>query len=157
MQSAPRGAVVEVGPGYYASPKTERREPITVLARHPAVDDARKEINTDRRSVIEPAVHTAPSGATGEQHVAPWRQVRVTGPKTGEVYTVWKWENSPVENPWRMGYATDRAGQPQRVAHWDRKEGSHDGYTMETPEGWAEVLHRNESYNYGFTSFGSDV
>jgi hypothetical protein len=157
MERAPSGAVVEVGPGYFGAPMTARREPITLVARHPAVDDARGEINARRRSVIEPSILSAPSGAAHEDHAAPWRQVRLKGPKTGQAYSVWKWEDSPVEAPWRMGYAADRAGQPRRVAHWDRKEGSHYGYTMETPEGWAEVLHLNESYNYGFTSFGSDV
>ncbi len=157
MEDAPTRAVVQVGPGFYAPPTSERQEPLTLLAQYPAVDDERSEINKGRRSVIEPEVHSSPLRATGEEHTAPWRQVSLKGPATGAMYKVWKWEDSPVGSVTRMGYATTRAEQPMRVAHWDRKEGTEDGYTLSTPEGWAEVLYRNETYNYGFASFDTDV
>ena len=52
----------------------------------------------------------------------------------------------------QLGYAASRAGAPARVAHWKK-----DTADLATPAGWAEKLHTNLTYNYGFYATGSDV
>lgn len=81
----------------------------------------------------------------------------MTGPATGAPYTVWKWAASPINEATRLTVAPDQHGVPQRVAYWDRKSGTYDKYTLSTPEGWAEVLYKNATYNCGFASFGADI
>ncbi|MDP9353435.1 MAG: hypothetical protein M3P51_18095, partial [Chloroflexota bacterium] len=72
-------------------------------------------------------------------------------------YTVWKWTGSPVSATSKLTFAANRSAVARRIAYWDRKSGSYGNYTLSTPAGWAEVLYRNSTYNYGFASFGSDV
>lgn len=148
--SAPAGAIVRVAPGSYAPPSTNRTTPITVVAENPAVDDGQNIINDGKRSVIEPQTISAPNSGV-------WQSVKLNGPATGQGYTVWKWTGSPVEIATELAWSSSRTDEPQRVAYWNRQDGTFKGYTMETPEGWAEVLYRNDSYNFGFTSFGSDI
>lgn len=150
LADAPPGAVVQVAPGSYAPPTEERDEPITFLAQHPAVDDKQEAINAGQRSVIEPQTFSAPGAGT-------WVRVELTGPATGEQYAVWKWAGSPVKDATRVTVAAERGAIPQRIAHWARKSGAANGFTMESPAGWAEVLHRNETYNYGFAAFDNDL
>ncbi|MDP9380517.1 MAG: DUF1565 domain-containing protein, partial [Chloroflexota bacterium] len=157
LSSAPAGAVVQVGPGFYAPPTVQRTTAVTLVAQYPAVDNYRRPINAGSHSVIAPDTYSVPSGATGGGYPAPWRAVKLTGPATGGVYTVWKWAGSPVNSAGRVSFAASRNALPKRVAHWDRKSGTYGSYTMGTPAGWAEVLYRNKTYNYGFASFGSDI
>ena len=150
LADAPASAIVQVAPGSYAPPTTDRKEPITLLAQRPAVDDNREPTNAGSRSVIEPQTATAPGAGT-------WAKVTLAGPATGEQYAVWKWAGSPVKNATRLTVAPDPGAVPQRIAHWARKSGAANGYTLATPAGWAEALYRNETYNYGFASFGNDI
>jgi hypothetical protein len=146
LANAPDGAVVEVSPGRYAVPTVVRSTPITLYAAFPAVDNQGNEINAGQRSVIQPVATTTPgSGA--------WQQETLIGPATGKPFTVWRW-SAPVEVI-RLAFET-RAGI-QRVAAWDHKSGSRDGYTLESPAGFAEVLYENLDYNFGFQSYGADV
>ena len=154
--SAPSGAVVRVAPGSYAPPASQRTTPITLMAQNPAVDDSRAPINAGNRSVIEPQTISSPIGGSGA-YVAPWVKVGLKGPATGATYSVWKWAASPLSSARRMTFAESQGTPPKRVAYWDRKSGTYGSYTMQTPEGWAEVLHKNDTYNYGFASFNSDV
>jgi hypothetical protein len=149
--SAPSGAVVQVGPGSYAPPKSARTSPITLVAQYTAVDDNQSVINAGKHSVIEPQSISTPNSGT-------WQQVTLKGPATGKSYKVWKWTNSPAATSTLMAYAPSRDAVPQRVAYWSQKSGGPGGnWTLKTPEGWAEVLYENDSYNYGFTSFGRDI
>lgn len=150
LADAPAGAVVRVAPGSYAPPTIPREAPLVMFAEHPAVDDNREPINAGQRSVVEPQTFTSPGQGA-------WVRVTLTGPATGEQYAVWKWEASPVTDATRLTVATDRGAVPQRIAHWALKSGEADGFTLETPEGWAEALYRNETYNFGFTTFGNDI
>jgi hypothetical protein len=159
VQAAPSGAVVQVGPGYFATshanagnPRTGRAAPLTLVAQYPAVDDGRAPINEGARSVIEPVGLSAPSGATDGPNPGAWRSVSLHGPRTGEAYTVWHWSGSPVTDARQLGYATSRAGSPTRLAHWAR-----DAADLATPAGWAEKLYTNLTYNYGFYAAGQDV
>jgi Protein of unknown function (DUF1565) len=150
LKDAPAGAIVRVAPGSYAPPTVAREEPLTIVAEHPAVDDNREPINAGMHSVVEPQTFSSPGEGA-------WVKVTLKGPATGQDYTVWKWANSPVADATRLTVATDRGAVPQRIAYWALKDGESNGYTMQTPEGWAEVLYRNETYNYGFTAFGNDL
>lgn len=150
LKDAPAGAVVRVAPGSYAPPAVPREAPLTMIAEHPAVDDNREPINAGSRSVVEPQTFSSPGEGS-------WVKVALKGPATGQDYTVWKWANSPVADATRLSVATDRGAVPQRIAYWALKKGQSNGYTLETPEGWAEVLYRNETYNFGFTAFGNDL
>lgn len=155
--AAPAGAVVQVAPGYYAPPEVERELPITLVAQKPAATDALEPINLGARSVIEPPTFSSPAGTAGAAFAGTWTRVLLTGPATKQQHAVWKWAGSPVDGATRLTVAPGRADIPQRVAYWDRKPGAAGAYTMETPAGWAEVLYRNETYNFGFTSFGNDL
>jgi hypothetical protein len=156
LTAAPSGAIVQVAPGSYAPPTAERKSPLTLVAQRPAVDDNRDPI-AGPHTVIEPQTFAAPAGTAGAAAPGPWTAVTLTGPATGAQYKVWKWTGSPVKNATRLTIAADRAAVPQRIAYWDRKSGTKNGYTMESPAGWAELLYKNETYNYGFASFDSDV
>ncbi|HEX5166494.1 MAG TPA: DUF1565 domain-containing protein, partial [Thermomicrobiales bacterium] len=150
FNSAPAGAVVSVAPGSYAPPTTNRTLPITLVAENPAVDDGQNIINAGKHSVIEPQTIT-------ERNSGAWTNVKLKGPATGQTYSVWKWAGSPVANATVLAWSNSRTDEPQRVGYWNRRDGTFDGYSMETPEGWSEVLYRNETYNFGFASFGNDV
>lgn len=151
LGEAPSGAVVRVAPGSYAPPTVARKEPITLVAARPAVGDDREPTNAGARSVIEPQSFTLPG--TGA-----WVRTTLTGPATGEGFAVWAWSGGPAGGgATRLTIAADRRATPQRVAYWARKNGTVGGYTLGTPAGWAEVLYRNETYNYGFAAFGSDL
>lgn len=154
--AAPSGAVVQVAPGSYAPPTVERKSPLTLVAQRPAVDDNREPL-PGPHSVIEPQTFSAPTGTAGAAAPGPWVEVALPGPATGAPYKVWKWAGSPVADATRLTIAADRAAVPQRVAYWDRKKGTKDSYSMETPAGWAELLYKNQTYNYGFASFGADL
>ena len=159
VRDAPAGAVVQVGPGYFSvnrstaqTPPTTRTRPLVLVAEYSAVDDARQPLNVGRRSVIESAGVTSPVGATDGPNPGVWRQVALTGPKSGAVYTVWQWAGSPVMDATQLGYAESRAATPIRVAHWAR-----DKADLATAAGWAEKLRANLTYNYGFYADGPDV
>jgi hypothetical protein len=155
--AAPGEAVVQVGPGFYQRPPMPRTKPITLVAQFPAVGDERLPVNEGQRSIIESGIGTSPSG-TNDRNAGVWQAVTLIGPATGRTYTVWKWSSgAPSRGATEMAFAQTRTGALQRVAYWDRKAGSIGGYSLETPAGWAEVLHTNRSYRYGFTTFGADV
>jgi hypothetical protein len=151
IRDAPSGAVVSLGPGYYPRPTSARTIPITLLAQFPAVDDAQRVINEGRRSVIEYGIVSSPSGSGGP-NAGVWQRVMLTGPKTGRPYPVWKWAGCGVSDVDELGYASTRADLPKRVARWALK-----GPDLMTPEGWAEKLYTNRTYNYGFAGFGQDL
>ena len=156
FEDAPPGAVVQVGPGSYTPPTVERDKPLTLVAQYPAVDDDRNPINEGKRAIIEPAVIASPRGSGGE-HEAPWRRVTLKGPATGQSFSIWAWRGAPVEGVVQMAFAPSLDAPLRRVAKWDIKDGTSEGFTMEAPEGWTEILYTNRSYNYGFAAFGSDV
>ncbi len=156
FKDAPSGAVVQVGPGSYAPPTVERKSPLTLVAQYPAVDKDRRPINLGKHAVIEPKVVSSPRG-TGGPYEAPWQKVELRGPATGKRFSIWVWRQAPVQGVLRMEFASSRDAQLRRVAKWDIKKGTHEGYSMETPEGWVELLYENLSYNYGFASFDGDV
>jgi hypothetical protein len=156
LTAAPDGAIVQVAPGSYAPPTVARKSPLTLVAQHPAVDDNREPL-AGPHSVIEPQTSSAPAGTANASNPGPWTEVALTGPATGAPYKVWKWAGSPVKDATRLTIAPDRNAVPQRVAYWDRKNGTKDRYTLGSPEGWAEVVYKNETYNYGFASFGTDL
>jgi hypothetical protein len=148
VTGAPSGAVVQVGPGYYAAPSSARALPLTLVAQFPAVDDAGAAINAGQRSVIEAGAATSP-GST-------WTPVTLTGPglggaPIGDTYTLWRWAGAGSGTGF-LGYADTRAGQPTRVAKWDHK-----GAEVPMPARWAETLYTNKTYNYGWALFGSDI
>jgi hypothetical protein len=159
IRAAPSGAVVQVGPGYYSvpgraaqPPPAPRTRPLTLVAEYPAVGDDRRPINDGRRSVVEPNGVSSPAGATDGPNPGVWRQVSLTGPRTGQVYTVWSWAGSPAGDAMQLGYAESRAATPRRVAHWVK-----DKADLATPAGWAEKLYTNLTYNYGFYADGADL
>ncbi len=147
---------MQVAPGSYAPPTVERKTPITLVAARPAVGDDREPI-AGPHSIIAPQAFSAPTGTVGATAAAPWTPVALTGPATGAPYTVWKCAASPANEATHLTVAPDQHGVPQRVAYWDRKSGTYDKYTLSIPEGWAEVLYKNATYNYGFASFGADI
>jgi hypothetical protein len=153
VASAPPGAVVQVGAGYYAAPISARGTPLTLMAEHPAVDGDRRPVNADRRSVIDSGIVSGPSAAAEPGVVrTPWERVTLTGPgnagaPSGEPYAVWRWRGVATSPGW-LGYAASRAAQPKRIAAWSAK-----GADMQTPAGWAEKLYTNGTYNYGWVSF----
>ncbi|HEU5316355.1 MAG TPA: hypothetical protein VFX49_09615, partial [Chloroflexota bacterium] len=158
VRAAPAGAVVQVGPGFYAPPAagSVRREPLALVAEYPAVDDAQEPANAGRRSVVEPAAVSSPAGSGGPNAGA-WQRVTLLGPgrggaPAGAPYAVWRWAESPVAGAEQLGYAATREELPERVAHW-----AADAYDLATPAGWAEKLYTNRSYNYGFAAFGRDL
>jgi len=155
--SAPAGAVVEVGPGTYPTPSLTRSQPITLVAQYPAVDDSGQPINAGQRTVISAQAVASPAGSAGPWQSAPWKEVSLTGPVTGKTFKVWKWAGAPVSGADYLAIAQRPGDVPFLVAYWSKKSGTYNGYSMSTPEGWAEVLYQNLSYNYGFTSFGDDV
>jgi hypothetical protein len=153
--SAPPGAVVRLGPGYFARPSGGRASPITLVAQHPAVADGGSVINAGRHSVVDSGVVSSPTGSGGPNAGA-WQRVTLTGPGLagapgGAKYAVWMWAGSGV-SPTQLGYASSREAAPRRVANW--KAG---GADLATPAGWAEKLYTNRSYNYGFYASGQDV
>ena len=159
IKDAPSGAVVQIGPGHYPTERakiggaaTARSAPLTLVAQYPAVDANRQPTDAAQRSVIEPAGLSSPTGASDGPNPGPWRQVTLTGPKTGATHTVWQWTNSPVTDATQLGYATTRNGSPLRVANWKK-----DARDLASPAGWAEQLFTNLTYNYGFYSLGRDL
>jgi hypothetical protein len=153
---APTGAVVEVGSGYYQGYDRARTTPITLKAQFPAVDDNQNIVNVGQHSIIEPAGVSSPTGSNGP-NPGVWQQVSLTGPglggaPAGATYQVWKWTNSPVAGAAQLGYSTTRDGQPQRIVDWADKRDD-----LATPEGWAEKVYTNKSYNFGFASYGNDI
>jgi hypothetical protein len=159
IQSAPASAVVQVGPGYFATSRakagwtsTARSQPLTLIAQYPAIDDNRTPVNAGRRSVIEPVGLSSPTGASDGPNPGVWRRVSLVGPTTGTSYSVWTWTGSPIADATQLGYATERANGPTRVAHWKK-----DSADLSTPAGWAEKLYTNLTYNHGFFATGSDV
>ncbi|MGE3268392.1 MAG: hypothetical protein AB7P40_06570 [Chloroflexota bacterium] len=159
FRNAPAGAVVQVGPGFYAvagraakpSPAVRTR-PLTLLAEYPAVDADHQPINAGQRSVIESAGVTSPAGAADGPNPGVWRQVTLTGPKSGRTFAVWHWADSTVPDAMQLGYAETRAATPLRVAHWAQDKGD-----LASAAGWAEKLYTNLTYNWGFYSQGPDL
>lgn len=168
MTTAPSGAIVQVGPGAYQSANCvnkdfTRTSSITFVAQYPAVDDSQNIINDGNRSVVDCGVYTSPTGS-GDTNAGVWQQVTLTGSPTGQTRTLWHWI-SPFSSSYPaqfMGYTSSRSGIPTRIPFWDRKSGtttdtSGQVWAMTPVEDWADLLYTNKSYNYGFTSFGSDV
>ncbi len=179
VRTAPADAVVQVAPGYYASPNSAvntisgcnkdqiRANSITFVAEKPAVDDNQNIINPGQHSVIDYGVITSPVGSNSA-NPGVWQQVTLTGPATGQPYTVYKWSSPYATSAIAMGYAPSRDATPQRVASWDLKSGTatdksgkvwylKNASNPADASGWAEVLYNNKMYNYGFASFGSDI
>ncbi|MBI4505790.1 MAG: hypothetical protein HY691_09670 [Chloroflexi bacterium] len=151
VADAPPGAVVQVGPGYYQAGDVERRQPLTLVAQHPAVDDQRTPANAGRRSVVEYGVVATPAGS-GEPNAGVWQRVALVGPTTGRSFTVWRWPESGFGSLRQLGYAATREGLPKRVALWRAA-----GPALQTPAGWAEMLYTNRTYTYGFYTSGQDI
>jgi hypothetical protein len=158
MRSAPSGAVVQVGPGYFLKPSSERSMPLTLVAQYPAVDDSGMVINHGLRSVVEAGTVSTPAGS-GQPDAGVWQQVTLTGPgrggaPAGAMYTVWKWTDSRHAQPSlsALGYAARREDLPQRIALWKA-----DTADVSTPAGWAEKLFTNQTYNYGAYVNGPDL
>ncbi len=179
VRSAPADAVVQVAPGYYASPNSAvntiagcnkdqiRSTPISFVAEKPAIDDDRNIINAGEHSVIDYGVITSPTGSNSA-NPGVWQRVTLTGPATGQPYTVYKWSSPYTTAAIAMGYAPTRDAIPQRIASWDLKSGTatdksgkvwylKNAANPADASGWAEVLHTNKLYNYGFATFGSDI
>ena len=102
-------------PRLLRAPGGQRKAPLTLVARATAVDDNREPIKPGRTSVIEPQTFSAPGAGT-------WTKVTLTGPATGQQYTVWKWAGSPV-NDATPPDGRDRPGAvPQPIAHLGAQE-----------------------------------
>ncbi len=151
--AAPDGAVVQVGPGYFTRPAGARSAPITFVAQYPAVDDARAPISLGQHSIIGPALLSSPGQGV-------WQPVTLTGPTTGQSYTLWKWADAPIgfETRIQVGVSPTLQDSPRRVQMWDRKKDSQtDGqgrtWSMDTPAAWADLLWNNQSYNYGLAAW----
>src|SRR5262249_52900923 len=136
VRDAPSDAIVQVGPGYYASSwakvgnwSTARRTPLALVAQYPAVGDDRQPINAGQRSVIEPHGLSSPTGATDGPNPGAWQRVTLVGPQTGVAFAVWRWGGSPVTDATQLGYGATRASAPVRVAHWKR-----DAADLATPQ-----------------------
>ncbi|MGQ0827487.1 MAG: T9SS type A sorting domain-containing protein [Bacteroidota bacterium] len=160
VTAAPSGAIVQVGPGYFATPFTMRTLPITLVAQYPAIDNQHTVINSGNHSVIDFGNNmvTTPMGS-GQTNAGVWQQVTITGPgytgaPAGATYKIWKWSSSGLfmnyYAPSIAGYANSRAEIPKRIPHWEIK-----GNDMSTPEGWVEKLYTNKTYNYGWTIFAN--
>ncbi|HEY3080352.1 MAG TPA: hypothetical protein VGM69_10635 [Chloroflexota bacterium] len=154
VRAAPAGAVVRVGPGYYAAPATPRKDPLALVAEHPAVDDARNPANAGRHSVVESGPVAGPAGASEPGVVrAPWEPVSLAGTgkagaPAGASYKVWRWSKVPIAAPGWLGYGRSRDAVPTRLAQWAPK-----GDDMQSPAGWAEKLYANRTYNHGWVAF----
>ncbi|MCC6176377.1 MAG: hypothetical protein IT305_13810 [Chloroflexi bacterium] len=156
VRIAPAGAVVEVGPGYFDHPTKTRTLPLTLVAQYPAVDDNRVPISAGLRSVVENGPVSAPTGSD-EPRAGVWQQVTLTGPgrggaPAGASYTVWKWSDPALTKIRHLGYAATHDAMPERVAIWQK-----DAADLATPEGWAEKLFTNQTYNYGAYLSGQDL
>jgi alpha-tubulin suppressor-like RCC1 family protein/fibronectin type 3 domain-containing protein len=161
ITAAPANAVVQVGPGYFASPShsTIRTLPITLIAKYPAVayNSATKEmdlINAGNRSVIVPgngttAFMTGPAGS-----VAPFQNVWTKETPDGNpAHVVYRWAGSPATTGAKtMGVAPTLAALPQRVANW--RDGIGD---ITSPAQFATKVYNNLTYNYGFWRNGTDI
>ncbi|MCC6176363.1 MAG: hypothetical protein IT305_13740 [Chloroflexi bacterium] len=152
FKSAPPGAIVQVGPGYFTAPTLTRKSPITLVAQYPAIDDNREPIHTGQHSVVEPAGVSVPAGAQDGLNAGVWQRVALVGPTSGENYTVWTWRGSPVTDARHLGVAASRDAPPERVANWAKDQAA-----LASPAGWAELLLTNRSYNYGFYGDGHDI
>ena len=148
--SAPEGAVVQVGPGFYQAPPAPRLQPLTLVAQHPAVDDGRNPINEGLRSIIQPSVVSTPAGS-GEPNAGVWQQVSLAGPD-GHSGPVWVWPNSGAQGAFQLGISGSPLEQPRRIAHWRPA-----GPELQSPAGWAQRLYNNHSYNYGFYADKQDI
>jgi len=157
--NAPPGAVVLVdgtGDKYYQAPSSWRGD-ITLVGSHDQTIynavTGRSTPATSNRVFIYTAF-TAPAGS-GEtapgSHVAPWMQTSVTGPATGNSYSIWRWANAPYAGIGNVVVSTTKGGDPVRVPRWERKStAAVDGYHLQTVGGWAEIItDTTESYDNG--------
>lgn len=152
MKSAPAGAVVQFGPGYFKASSTSRTTPITLVTQYPAVDDANTPINPGHHTVIDSGVDSGPIASSGLV-TKPWLQVSLPDPSNPtRSYSVWKWAASGLTNASQLGYATTRTAEPKRLALWSK-----DSLDLATAAGWATKLYTNQTYNYGFYADGADV
>ncbi|TAK36145.1 MAG: hypothetical protein EPO21_03635, partial [Chloroflexota bacterium] len=187
LRTAPPGAVVQVGPGFYTASRATRTTPLTLLAQYPAVSydtTTRSWIPSDpaTRSVIQYGLVSSPSGS-GEPNSGVWQPVTFTDPlypnnypdgvlpPPGSVqHTLWKWSlpTQKLQQHAQLGYAFSLGGFPQRIATWSLPYsgysggGGNKGDQINTPGGFAEKLYTNKIYNYGFmvlpnASGGSDI
>ncbi|TAK36839.1 MAG: DUF1565 domain-containing protein, partial [Chloroflexota bacterium] len=187
MTSAPSGAVVQVGPGFYAATGTTRTTPLTLLAQNSAISyDASTYAWTPSdpatHSVIQYGLVSSPSGS-GEPNSGVWQPVTFTDPlypnnypdgvlpPPGSVqHTLWKWSlpTQKLQQHAQLGYASSLGEFPQRIATWSLPYsgysggGGNKGDQINTPDGFAEKLYTNKIYNYGFmvlpnASGGSDI
>ncbi len=153
FKSAPAGAVVQLGPGYFTRPNGSRTTPLTLVAQYPAVDDARNPINLGQHSIVGPALLSSPGQGV-------WQPVSLTGPTTGASYTLWKWANAPLGFETRLmaGWAPSLDAAPRRIQVWDRQKTAQTDsqgrtWSMDTPAAWADLLWNNQSYNYGLAAW----
>lgn len=165
-QSAPPGAVVVVGSGQadeyfvdagYSTAAPVRTMPLTLVAAAPALAPNGAVTPAGHRAIIEGAVRAAPTGvADPEIPTAPWVQVSLVGPTDGVARSVWKWTGAVPGGGTlhTLGWlpAAGRAGVPNRAAKW-----ASDAARLATPEGWAELLHTNQTFRYGFYQSGADL
>ncbi len=148
LRTAPSGAIIQIGPGFFANSSFIRTTSITLKAQFPAVDDNRNIINPGKHSVIEPIALAQPNTST-------WQKVNIQGsgiaanypggivPNPIPSYALWKWTN-PIANPLQLGFSSTREGLLKRVPQWDpTKSGP-------APSDFAERLYTNKSFNYGF-------
>lgn len=162
ITTAPSGAVVRVdddggATAYYARWTTNRTTPITLIAENPACADNGVLQNPTSRVVVHD-LFTSPTGAAerGDTNVGVWTQTTLTGPGNGGApagaqYTVWQWTGAPANvrqvhfGPATGTNAAKKRAAPTRLAGW-RSVGS----GLNSAAKWAEMMHTNLSYNYGF-------
>lgn len=149
VTSAPSDAVVQVGPGSFDAPTTNRTTAITLLAEYPALDDNQEIINANLHTVIDPPAISGPTGSSDTSYTAPWTQVT---PDSNSGHPVWKWTGSPVTNATSLSYSTAKNGVPIRVATW--RHGAGDATTASE---FATKLYTNITYNYGFWPDSTDI
>jgi hypothetical protein len=174
-QAAPTGAVVKVGTGTAdeffewsgavpTNPLRQEQGGVLFVAPFPPVDDDGELIagNIGKRTFIEGNVRGAPTGVTLDGHVtAPWSEVVLTGPLTGDAVTVWKWTGAKLATDRlnAMCYGATRAEDMRVMWHWDWQT-----FGDQAPEYWAEFAQGGDDklqiswhYGYYYTSTGTDL
>jgi hypothetical protein len=59
----------------------------------------------------------------------------------------------------KMAISPTEQGDPTRIGYWFNKTANQTvgSYTLQTAAGWADVIHNNDKYAYGFWTSGNDV
>jgi hypothetical protein len=162
---APSGAVVQLGPGHFKGLTSSAAtngftSPVTLMAKFPALDDDREQINVGNWTFIDGEIEASPT-ASGGPNAGPWTSVSIQGagiannyaggvvPDPVPSYQLWKWENvhaglTSVNRLRDLGYAASRDALPKRLVNWRADD------TITTPAQFAEYLYTNQEYRYGF-------